>query len=116
MKVSMSALRVSIFVNSDDIWHHKPLFHEIVRRAQAAGLNGASVFRGVEGFGTSSLIHTTRILSLTEDLPMMVVLVDSPDRIRSFLPQLDGLIDEGMVTIEEIEVLRYARPIPLAAS
>lgn len=116
MKTTMSALRMSIFVNDDDTWHHRPLFHEIVNRAKTAGLNGASVLRGVEGFGSSSMIHTTRLLSLAEDLPVEIVVVDTPERIRGFLPQLDGLITEGMVTIEEVEVTRYSRDGAAAAT
>ncbi|HEY2763510.1 MAG TPA: DUF190 domain-containing protein [Pseudonocardiaceae bacterium] len=107
MRLGGKALRVMIFIDDDDTWHHKPLYHEIVHRAHAAGLAGASVFRGVEGFGASSLIHTTRLLSMAEDLPMVIVLVDSPDRIRGFLPLLDELVSEGLVTVDEVEVIRY---------
>lgn len=109
MRVTGKALRATIFIDDDDTWQHKPLYHEIVHRAKAAGLAGASVFRGVEGFGTSSLIHTTRLLSLAQDLPMVIVLVDTPDRVRGFLPQLDELICEGLVTIDEVEAIQYVR-------
>ena len=107
MRLTGKALRVSIFIDDDDTWHHRPLYHEIVHRAKAAGLAGASVFRGMEGFGASALIHTTRLLSLAEDLPVLIVLVDTPDRIRAFLPQLDELVQEGLVTVEEVDVIRY---------
>jgi uncharacterized protein len=107
MRLTGKALRVTVFIDNDDTWHHKPLYSEIVHRAKAAGLAGASVFHGVEGFGASSLIHTTRLLSLTEDLPAVVVIVDTPDRIRAFLPQLDELVIEGLVTVDEVEVIRY---------
>ncbi|MEV7686673.1 DUF190 domain-containing protein [Streptomyces bungoensis] len=102
------ALRVTIFVGENDCWHHRPLYSEIVHRAHKAGLAGASVFRGVEGFGASSLIHTSRILSLSEDLPVAIVIVDTEERVRDFLPQLDELVSEGLVILDECEVIRYA--------
>ncbi|WP_225827467.1 DUF190 domain-containing protein [Streptomyces naphthomycinicus] len=101
------ALRLTVYIGEGDTWHHRPLYSEIVHRAHAAGLAGASVFRGVEGFGASSRIHTSRLLSLSEDLPVAVVVVDTEERIRSFLPQLDELVDEGLVTLDECEVVRY---------
>ncbi|MER6267685.1 DUF190 domain-containing protein [Streptomyces sp900105755] len=101
------ALRLTVYVGEDDIWHHKPLYTEIVHRAHAAGLAGASVFRGIEGFGASSRIHTSRLLSLSEDLPVAVVVVDTEERIRAFLPQLDELVTEGLVTLDDCEVIRY---------
>ncbi|MET9827868.1 DUF190 domain-containing protein [Streptomyces sp. NPDC006385] len=101
------ALRVTVFVGEHDTWHHKPLYSEIVHRAHAAGLAGASVFRGVEGFGASSLVHTSRLLSLSEDLPVAIVIVDTEERVRAFLPQLDELVTEGLVTLDHCEVIRY---------
>jgi PII-like signaling protein len=98
---------LTIYLGEDDHWHHKPLYHEIVRRARDAGLAGASVLRGVEGYGASSLIHTTRILSLSEDLPMVIVIIDEERKLRAFLPQLDELIGEGLVTLDQVEVVRY---------
>ncbi|MCX4459146.1 DUF190 domain-containing protein [Streptomyces sp. NBC_01340] len=106
-RLTGSALRVTIFIGENDIWHHKPVYSEIVHRAHAAGLAGASVFRGVEGFGASSLIHTSRLLSLSEDLPVAIVIVDTEDRVRAFLPQLDELVGEGLVILDECEVIRY---------
>jgi PII-like signaling protein len=107
MKVTGSALRLTVIVGEDDIWHHKPLYHEIVMRARHAGLAGASVFRGIEGYGASSLVHTTRLLSLSEDLPIAVVIVDAAERVRAFLPELDELVAEGLVLVDEVEVIRY---------
>jgi PII-like signaling protein len=101
------ALRVTVFVGEHDTWHRKPLYSEIVHRAHAAGLAGASVFRGIEGFGASSLIHTSRLLSLSEDLPVAVVIVDAEERVRAFLPQLDELVTEGLVILDDCEVIRY---------
>lgn len=102
-----SALRLTVFIGEDDTWHHKPLFTEIVLRARRAGLTGASVFRGVEGYGASSTIHTTRMLSMSEDLPVSIVIVDSADRIRAFLPQVEELVTEGLLILDEVEVVRH---------
>ncbi|MEV0910538.1 DUF190 domain-containing protein [Streptomyces hokutonensis] len=106
-RLTGSALRVTVFIGENDTWHHKPLYTEIVHRAHTAGLAGASVFRGIEGFGASSLIHTTRLLSLSEDLPVAIVIVDTEERVRAFLPQLDELVGEGLVILDECEVIRY---------
>jgi len=107
MRIEGPALRLTIFVGESDVWHHKPLYTEIVHRAHAAGLAGASVLRGIEGYGASSRIHTSRILSLSEDLPLAIVIVDVEDRIRGFLPHLDELVTEGLVILDEVEVIRY---------
>ena len=100
--------RLTIFVGESARHGHTPLATEIVQRAHAAGLAGASVFRGVEGFGASSHIHTTRILSLSDDLPMAVVVVDAEERLRAFLPVLDELVGEGLVILDDVEVVKYA--------
>jgi PII-like signaling protein len=107
MTLKGRALRLSIFVGEDDVWHHKPLYHEIVLRAKRAGLAGATVLRGIEGFGASSRIHTTRLLSLSEDLPLLVLIVDEPAKVEAFLPELEELVTEGMVLMDEVEVVRY---------
>lgn len=108
MKRTEPALRAMILVGEDDTWHHKPLFSEIVHRAHTAGLAGASVFRGIEGFGASALVHTTRLLSLGEDLPVAIVIIDDEDKIRKFLPQLDELIGEGLVVLDRCDTIRYS--------
>jgi len=107
MKLDGPALRLTVFVGESDRWHHHPLYTEIVHRAHAAGLAGASVLRGIEGYGASSRIHTARLLSLSEDLPIVVVIVDVEERVRAFLPQLDELVAEGLVMIDPVEVIRY---------
>ena len=107
MRLAGKALRLTVLVDDDDIWHHKPLYTETVHGAPAAGLAGAGVFHGVEGFGASSQIHTTRLLGLTGDLPVAAVIIDTAERIRAFLPQLDELAIEGLVTADEVEFIRY---------
>lgn len=102
------ARRLTIFIGDTDQHHHRPLYTEIVHRAHDHGLAGASVFHGIEGYGASSRIHTSRILSLGDDLPVAIVIVDTEDKINEFLPQLDGLIDEGLVILDDVEVYRYA--------
>jgi PII-like signaling protein len=102
-----SVLRLTVYISEADQWHHRPLYSEIIHRAHDAGLAGAAAFRGFEGFGASHHIHTTRMLSVSEHLPVSVVIVDTEDRIRAFLPQLDELIQRGMVTLDPVEVVRY---------
>jgi PII-like signaling protein len=101
-----NSLRLSIFIGENDVWHHKPLYTEIVHRAHHAGLAGATVLRGIEGYGRSSRIHTSRLLSLSEDLPIVVVIVDTDVKVREFLRVLDELPIRGMVTLEPVEVIR----------
>jgi PII-like signaling protein len=107
MTLQGPAQRLTIFVGEEDQWHHRPLYTEIVHRAHHAGLAGASVFRGVEGFGASRHVHTSRILSLSEDLPLAIVIVDSAERIEAFLPELDELVTEGLVIVDDVRVVRY---------
>lgn len=107
MKHQVTALRVMVLLTEDDTWHHKPLYTEVVHRAHAAGLAGASVFRGIEGFGASALVHTSRLLSLSEDLPVAVVMVDSEEKVRAFLPQLDEILSEAVVLVDPVEFIRY---------
>jgi uncharacterized protein len=98
------ALRLTVLVGEDEQWHHRPLYTEIVHRAHQDGLAGATVLRGVEGYASSGRIHTDRLLSLAENLPVAVVLVDTEERIRAFLDRLD-ILGDGLVTLEPVEVV-----------
>jgi PII-like signaling protein len=102
------AQRLTIFVDETDRVAHKPLFTEIVHRAQQSGMAGASVFHGFEGYGASNHLHTTRFLSLSEDLPVMIVLVDTAERIAGFLAEIDELLTDGLVVVEDVHVVHYA--------
>lgn len=112
MRLTGSALRLTIMIGESDRWHHKPLFTEIVHRAHAAGLAGATVLHGVEGYGASNLIHTSRLLSLSEDLPVVILIIDARDQIEAFLPQLDELVTGGLVILDDCEVIRYVGRAP----
>ena len=107
MRLEGHQKRLTIFVGESDHHGHTPLATEIVQRAHRAGLAGASVFRGVEGYGASNHIHTTRILSLSDDLPIAIIIVDTEEAIQRFVPELDELITEGLVIIDEVEVIKY---------
>jgi PII-like signaling protein len=107
MRLQGPAKRLTVYIGESDQYHHRPLYAEIVHQARAAGLAGASVLRGIEGFGASQHVHTSRLLSLSEDLPIVIVMVDDSERIERFVPQLDELITEGLVVIDDVEVVRY---------
>jgi len=109
MELSGPARRLTILVGEQDRVGHHSLTSEIVHRAHAAGVAGVTVFRGVEGYGRSNHIHTTRILSLSDDLPMCVVIVDSAPAIDAFVNQILELVEGGLVIVEDVEVLRYVR-------
>ena len=106
MDADTPAARLTIIVGESDQFHGRPVYTEVVHRAHRAGLAGASAFRGIEGFGRSHRVHTARLLSLSEDLPVVVVVVDAEDKVRAFLPDLDDLDIEGLVIIEPVEVVR----------
>ena len=114
MKIPREGQLLRIFVGESDRWKGKPLFEAIVREARRQGLAGATVFRGFEGFGARSRIHTSRILRLTEDLPILVEIVDSEEKVQAFLPVLDDMVQEGLVTVEKATVIFYRAGEPPA--
>ncbi len=107
MKIDGAGLLVRIYIGESDRWHGKPLYHAIVEELRGRGLAGATVLRGIEGFGAKAHLHTTRILSLSEDLPLVIEVVDQEDRIRAVLPILDGMVGDGLITLERVEVVAY---------
>ncbi|NNE48130.1 MAG: DUF190 domain-containing protein [Rhodothermales bacterium] len=107
MKLPSEAYLLRIFVGESDRSDGKPLHEVIVNEARARGLAGATVIRGFMGFGASSRIHTSKVLRLSDDLPIVIEIVDAEDRIEAFLPALDDLIDEGLVTLERVRVIAY---------
>jgi hypothetical protein len=107
MQVPRDATLLRIFIGEDDKADGKPLYEAIVLRARELHLAGATVLRGPMGFGASSRLHTTKILRLSQDLPLVIEIVDSPEKIQSFLPVLDGIMGSGLVTLEKVQVLQY---------
>jgi PII-like signaling protein len=108
MTLQGPASRITIFIGESDRYHHKPLYAEIVHRAHQRGLAGASVFRGLEGFGASSRIHTSRLLSLSEDLPLAIIIVDTAERTQDFLDEVADLVTGGLIIVDEVHVHTYA--------
>ena len=107
MHLPENAELLRIFIGDSDRYQHKPLYEAIVETAREHHLAGATVLRGYLGFGAHSRIHTAKILRLSEDLPIVVEIVDAPDKIEAFLPVLDAMMAEGMVTVEPVRVLTY---------
>jgi uncharacterized protein len=113
MKIEGEAQRVRVYIGESDQWHGKPLFAAIVERCRLEGLAGATVLRGVEGYGAHSRIHTARLLRLSEDLPVVVDIVDRAERIERLLPILDEMVTEGLITLENVHVVKYVHgPAP----
>jgi PII-like signaling protein len=107
MKIEGPAKLVQIYIGESDQWHGQPLYNAIVQRARKEGLAGATVTHGIEGFGANSRIHTANILRLSEDLPVKIEIIDISERIQSFLPLLEEMVTEGLVTIQDCEVIKY---------
>ena len=107
MQIPQEAAVLRIFIGESDRWEHRPLFEAIVIKAREAHLAGATVLRGPMGFGKSSRLHTAKILRLSLDLPMLIEIVDSEEKIRAFLPVLKPMIAGGLVTLEKVEVIDY---------
>src|SRR5580693_7143125 len=112
MTLGGPARRITIFIGESDRYNHKPLYAEIVHRAHKRGLAGASVFRGLEGFGASSRIHTSRLLSLSEDLPLAIIIVDTAERTDAFLDEVADLVGGGLIIVEDVYVHSYTGGSP----
>src|SRR6202142_192057 len=107
MQIPNEALLLRIFIGESDRWQHKPLYEAIVLKAREMHLAGATVLRGPMGFGKASRLHTAKILRLSMDLPLVIEIVDSEEKINAFLPVLDGMMGGGLVTLEKVKVLQY---------
>ena len=107
MQIPQDAVLLRIFLGESDRWHHQPLYEAIVLKAREMHLAGATVLRGPMGFGKSSRLHTAKILRLSMDLPLVIEIVDSEQKINEFLPILDQMMGGGLVTLEKVKVLHY---------
>ena len=107
MKLEGEGKLLRIFIGELDKWRHLPLYEAIVLRARELGLAGATVLRGPMGFGAKSRLHTAKILRLSEDLPVVIEIVDKEENINAFLPELDQMIPDGLVTMEKVHVIMY---------
>jgi len=117
MKIPEQGVLVRIYIGESDRWHGQPLYEAIVQLARKMGMAGATVFRGFLGFGAHSRLHSTRLLRLSEDLPIMIEIVDSKEKVDALISELDGMIQEGLITKEEVQVVKYrADPIKDEAS
>jgi PII-like signaling protein len=107
MKISEEGQLLRIFIGESDKWEGKPLYEALIFKAREMGLAGATMLRGLMGYGAASRVHTAKILRLSEDLPVIVEIVDSPERIASFLPTIDEMVQEGLVTLERAQIILY---------
>ena len=107
MKLPYEAELLRIFIGESDRHHGKPLYEAIVHEARKRGMAGATALRGLMGFGAHSRMHSAKVLRIAEDLPVVIEIVDRPDRIAEFLPELDKMIEEGLVTLERARVIAY---------
>lgn len=107
MRLEGEGKLLRLFIGESDTWHGKPLYQAIVERVRQEGLAGATVLRGIEGFGADSHLHTSRILRLSEDLPVVIEIVDTPGQIDRVVPILDEMVGEGMLTLERVQIVSY---------
>jgi len=107
MKIPENGKLLRIFIGESDKWQHQALYEAIVLKARELGLAGATVLRGAMGFGANSHLHTAKILRLSMDLPLIIEIVDSEEKINLLLPHLDEMVLEGLVTLEDVRVLKY---------
>lgn len=108
MKIEGPGKTLRIYIGESDRWGRKPLYQAIVELVRAKGMAGATVTRGLEGFGAHSRLHTARVLRLSEDLPIVVDIVDKVERIDALLPELEEMISGGLITVSEVRITKYA--------
>jgi hypothetical protein len=116
MQIPQEAVLLRIFIGESDRWHHQPLYEALVLRAREMRLAGATVLRGPMGFGKSSRMHTAKILRLSMDLPLVIEIVDSEEKINTFLPVLDEMLKGGLVTLEKARVVHYRADVDSGVS
>ena len=114
MHLPQDAMLLRVFIGESDRWHHKPLYEAIVLKAREMHLAGATVLRGPMGFGKSSRLHTAKILRLSFDLPVVIEIVDSEEKLQQFLPVLDEMMKAGLITLEPVRVIHYRGEEPPA--
>ena len=107
MKIEGEALELRIYTGEADRWHGHPLHEAILQRLLELGMAGATVTRGIEGFGHNAHLHTSKLLRLSEDLPIVIDVIDAADRIRAVLPELDEMVGDGLITVQPVEVIAY---------
>jgi len=107
MTIPENGYLLRIYIGESDRWHRQPLYEAIVIKARESGMAGATVLRGPMGFGAKSHLHTAKLLRLSEDLPIVIEIVDSKDRIDGFIPCIDEMVSDGLVTLEPVQVLKY---------
>ena len=112
MKLEGVGCLLRIYIGELDKWHHQPLYEAIVVKAREMGLAGATVLRGPMGFGAHSRLHTAKILRLSEDLPIIVEIVDKEEKINAFLPEMDRMVRDGLITLEKVRVIKYSANPP----
>ena len=116
MKIPTDGKLLRIFIGEADTWHGQPLYEAIVQLARKEGMAGATVLKGFMGFGCKSHLHTAKLLRLSEDLPIVIEIVDSEEHIAQFLPKLDEMVREGLITLEKTHVVMYRATSPQASS
>jgi PII-like signaling protein len=108
MRLQGLAKMIRVYFGEDDRWEGRPLYEAIVEHAHARDLAGATVYRGIEGYGASTRIHRPHLFGRSRDLPIVVTIIDAPEKIESFLPVLESMVTEGLIAMSDVEVIRYA--------
>jgi PII-like signaling protein len=107
MKITGKGKILKIYIGETDKWNHQPLYHAIIKKLKKEGIAGATVLKGIEGFGLNSHIKSAHILQLSEDLPLIIEVVDKAEKIEKIIPDIKEMVDEGLITIEDVEVIKH---------